>query len=211
MKHIRLTFIFLCCLPLFFISCSSDEEITKKGASQELITKAKDFLTGEIVLNTHATMSGVSKTLLKTGCPTKFRFEWKEADKETFTVALLNFTVGKMGMIINFKCNVKIMSLNTWEKDEYPGPGWIKFYGEDGSTWGEDENGTPSNAKGSNVKGYYNTDTHQINFIVDYNMMNVRSECFLQTINKSRISNYKQELAQFEKDLEEYKKQNGLS
>lgn len=69
-----------------------------------------------------------------------------------------------MGMIINFKCDVQTMQLNTWEKDEYPGAGWIKFYGEDGSTWGEEKDGTPANAKGSSVKGYYNTDTHQINF-----------------------------------------------
>lgn len=73
------------------------------------------------------------------------------------------------------------------------------------------KDGTPANAKGSSVKGYYNTDTHQINFIVDYNMMNVRSECFLQTIDKTRINNYEKEFAQFEKDLEEYKKKHGLS
>ena len=44
-----------------------------------------------------------------------------------------------------------------------------------------------------------------------YNMMNVRSECFLQTIDKTRINNYEKEFAQFEKDLEEYKKEHGLS
>ena len=162
-------------------------------------------------MNTHATLNGVNKTLLEKGCPTKFKFDWSNTDTNTFSVSLLNFTVGKMGMIINFKCDVQTMQLNTWEKDEYPGAGWIKFYGEDGSTWGEEKDGTPANAKGSSVKGYYNTDTHQINFIVDYNMMNVRSECFLQTIDKTRINNYEKEFAQFEKDLEEYKKKHGLS
>ena len=41
--------------------------------------------------------------------------------------------------------------------------------------------------------------------------INGRSECFLQTIDKTRINNYEKEFAQFEKDLEEYKKKHGLS
>ncbi|MEY8684888.1 DUF4903 family protein [Bacteroides sp. AN502(2024)] len=191
------------------ISCTSDEEITKDPASEELVTEAKKFLNGNIVLNTHATLNGVNKTLLKSGCPTKFNFEWSETDDNTFTVSLLNFTVGKMGMIISFKCDVQTMQLNTWEKDEYKGSGWFKFYGENGSTWSEDE-GKSSSSKGSNVKGYYNVYTHEINFIVDYNMMNVRSECFLQTIDKGRINNYEEEFAQFEKDLAKYKEDHGL-
>ena len=52
--------------------------------------------------------------------------------------------------------------------------------------------------------------TNQITFIVDYNMMNVRSECFLQTIDKNRINNYEAEFAQYEKDLAAYKKEHGL-
>lgn len=200
----------ICLLILIGVSsCTSDEEITKDPAAEELVTEAKKFLTGNIVLNTHATLNGVNKTLLESGCPTKFNFEWSETDENTFTVSLLNFTVGNMGMIISFKCDVQTMQLNTWEKDEYKGEGWFKFYGEDGSTWGEDE-GKSSSSKGSNVKGYYNVYTHEINFIVDYNMMNVRSECFLQTIDKDRINNYEEEFAQFEKDLAQYKKDHGL-
>ncbi|WP_373733097.1 DUF4903 family protein, partial [Bacteroides heparinolyticus] len=45
---------------------------------------------------------------------------------------------------------------------------------------------------------------------VDYNMMSVRSECFLQTIDKNRIKNYEEEFAQYERDLEAYKKEHGL-
>ena len=66
MKTIKLSYIILCSICLFLASCSSDEEITKGGASEELVKKAKDFLTGEIVLNTHATLNGVNKTLLET-------------------------------------------------------------------------------------------------------------------------------------------------
>ena len=57
-------------------SCSSDEEITPGDANETLVKEARSFLTGDIVLNTKATMSGVDKTLLPTGCPTKFKFQW---------------------------------------------------------------------------------------------------------------------------------------
>lgn len=116
-------------------SCSSDEEITDADANTELVKEATNYLNGEIVLRTNATMNGVNKTLLPEGCPTKFKFEWSKSDAQTFTISLLDFTVGNMGMIINFKCDVKTMVLNSWEQKEYTGDGWIKFKGEDGSVW----------------------------------------------------------------------------
>ena len=221
MKYIRYISIVLCTIfsVLFVSSCSSDEEITLGDANETLVEEARNFLTGNIVLNTKATMSGVDKTLLPTGCPTKFKFQWSDSDKQTFAISLLNFTVGKMGMIINFKCDVKTMQLNSWEKDEYRGDGWIKFYGENGSCWGQNEDGSDfdgdgsaggSVVKGSFVQGYYNVKTHQINFVVSYNMMNVRSECFLQIVDKSRINRFEQEFAQYEADLQKYKEEHGL-
>ena len=193
-----------------FCSCSSDEEITNSDANSELVKEATNYLNGEIVLSTNATMYGVNKTLLPEGCPTKFKFEWSKTDAQTFTISLLDFTVGNMGMIINFKCDVKTMVLNSWEQKEYTGDGWIKFKGEDGSVWGTDTDGSASSAKGSSVQGYYNAKTHEIQFIVNYNMMNVRSECFLQTIDKNRINNYAAEFEQYEKDLAAYKKEHGI-
>lgn len=193
-----------------FCSCSSDEEITNSDANSELVKEATNYLNGEIVLSTNATMNGVNKTLLPEGCPTKFKFEWSKTDAQTFTISLLDFTVGNMGMIINFKCDVKTMVLNSWEQKEYTGDGWIKFKGEDGSVWGTDTDGSASSAKGSSVQGYYNAKTHDIQFIVNYNMMNVRSECFLQTIDKNRINNYAAEFEQYEKDLAAYKKEHGI-
>ena len=193
-----------------FCSCSSDEEITNSDAKSELVKEATNYLNGEIVLSTNATMNGVNKTLLPEGCPTKFKFEWSKTDAQTFTISLLDFTIGNMGMIINFKCDVKTMVLNSWEQKEYTGDGWIKFKGEDGSVWGTDTDGSASSAKGSSVQGYYNAKTHQIQFIVNYNMMNVRSECFLQTIDKNRINNYAAEFEQYEKDLAAYKKEHGI-
>lgn len=206
----------IACLSLLFFavfafcSCSSDEEITNSDANSELVKEATNYLNGEIVLSTNATMNGVNKTLLPEGCPTKFKFEWSKTDAQTFTISLLDFTVGNMGMIINFKCDVKTMVLNSWEQKEYTGDGWIKFKGEDGSVWGTDTDGSASSAKGSSVQGYYNAKTHEIQFIVNYNMMNVRSECFLQAIDKNRINNYAAEFEQYEKDLAAYKKEHGI-
>lgn len=201
-----------------FSACSSDEEITQSGADEVLVENARTFLFGDIVLNTKATMSGVDKTLLANGCPTVFKFQWSNTEKQTLNISLLNFTVGAMGMVINYKCDVKTMELNSWEKKEYSGNGWIKFKGEDGSCWGTNEDGSEfdgdgsnaSQVKGSFVQGYYNVETHQIQFTVSYNMMNVRSECFLQTIDKNRINNYSAEFKQYEEDLKEYKKQHGM-
>lgn len=208
----------IACLSLLFFavfafcSCSSDEEITDADANTELVKEATNYLNGEIVLSTNATMNGVNKTLLPEGCPTKFKFEWSKTDAQTFTISLLDFTVGNMGMIINFKCDVKCMVLNSWEQKEYTGDGWIKFKGEDGSVWGTDTDtdGSASSAKGSSVQGYYNAKTHEIQFIVNYNMMNVRSECFKQTIDKSRLATFDADKAKYEKDLAAYKKEHGI-
>ncbi len=198
-------------------SCSSDQEITEGNADEALVESAKNYLNGDIVLSTKAKMSGVDKTLLASGCPTKFKFQWSGTDKQTFNISLLGFTVGAMGMTINFKCDVTCVELNSWEKKEYTGNGWIKFKGENGSCWGRNEDGSDfdgdgsdgSIAKGSFVQGYYNANTHEIQFVVSYNMMNVRSECFLQTIDKNRINNYEAEFKQYEQDLEAAKKEQG--
>ena len=195
---------------LMATSCSSDEEITQGNADNTLVSEAQSYLKDEIILSTKATLSGVDKTLLPEGCPTKFKFEWSKTDAQTFTISLLDFTVGNMGMIISFKCDVKCMELNSWEKKEYTGDGWVKFKGVDGSVWGTDTDGSASSAKGSSVQGYYNAKTHQIQFIVNYNMMNVRSECFLQTIDKSRLATFAEDKAKYEADLAAYKKEHGI-
>lgn len=193
-----------------FASCSSDEAITDDNADSELVTEARNYLNGEIVLSTKAKMNGVDKTLLPEGCPTKFKFEWSKTDSQTFTISLLDFTVGNMGMVISFKCDVKTMVLNSWEQNEYTGDGWIKFKGEDGSVWGTDTDGSASSAKGSDVQGYYNAKTHEIQFSIRYNMMNVSSECFQQTVDKSRLANFGAEKAKYEEDLQVYKKEHGI-
>ena len=212
MRQFKFLALFACLVLGFMslVSCSSDEEITDADANTELVKEATNYLNGEIVLSTNATMNRVNKTLLPEGCPTKFKFEWSKTDAQTFTISLLDFTVGNMGMIINFKCDVKTMVLNSWEQKEYTGDGWIKFKGEDGSVWGTDTDGSASSAKGSSVQGYYNAKTHEIQFIVNYNMMNVRSECFKQTIDKSRLATSDADKAKYEEDLKAYKKEHGI-
>ncbi len=193
--------------------CETDEDAT---VTSDNATQMREFLSGDIVLSTKATMSGVDKTLLESGCPTKFTFTWVSAD--TCNIALPDFTVGKMPLVVNFRCNVSLLGLNSWEVKEYgSNDDWVKFYGQDGETWSEVKDGssttvgeTSTTVKGSFVQGYYCPSTHQIQFIVTYNMMNVRSECVLQVVDKSRIDNFEAEKEQYEKDLAEYKKANGL-
>ena len=75
-----------------------------------------------------------------------------------------------------------------------------------------DEKGTCAVSKGSGDKvgGYLNVKTDQINCIVNYNMMNVRSECFQQTIDKNSIKTYDEDFKKYEEDLKKYKEEHGL-
>ena len=191
------TFMLMCFFMITILglsACDSDEKITQEPA--------------DIVLSTRATMNGVDKTLLKSGCPTKFNFSWREDGM--MILNLSDFSVGAMPFAISFKCATKIMQLNSWEQDEYPGDGWIKFVGTDGNvTTSGDDAEDNQEGSGARVDGYLNVNTNQIEFIVDYNMMNVRTETFLQTIDKTRIDRFKEEFAQYEKDLEEAKKDQG--
>lgn len=200
---------FMSCLFMAVViglsSCETDEETS---LVQSEIDKAKDILNGDIVLSTKATMSGVDKTLLESGCPTKFNFSWREDGM--MVLDLSDFTVGAMPFAITFRCATKFMNLNSWEQDEYPGSGWVKFVGTDGnvSTSGEDAEDNQEGS-GARVDGFLNVNTKQVEFIVDYNMMNVRTETFKQVIDKNRINNFDEEFAQYERDLIQWKKDHG--
>lgn len=193
---------------LFLTSCSADEE---EAIAKSDKAKAMEILNGDIVLSTKATMSGVDKTLLENGCPTKFNFTWN-ADS-TMTVTLVDFTVGTMPFAVTFKCRTKFMTVSSF--DEQSGykasQGWLKFQGKDGNvtTNGDDPNDCQSGS-GASVEGYLNVQNNQIEFIVNYNMMNVRTETFRQTIDKDRINNFEAEFAQYEEDLAKYKKEHGM-
>ena len=193
-----------------FASCESDDDVTKVPPADSYVEQTKALLNGDIVLSTRATMNGVDKTLLPSGCPTKFNFSWKEDDK--MVVDLTDFHVGSMPFKISFRCASKIMKLNSWEKDEYPGDGWVKFFGKDGivSSHG-DEPSDNQEGSGASVQGYVNFLTNQIEFIINYNMMNVRTETFLQKIDKTRIDHFEEEFAQYEADLKKWKEDHGLN
>ena len=145
------TFMLMCFFMITILglsACDSDEKITQEPPSQTYVKKAKEILAGDIVLSTRATMNGVDKTLLKSGCPTKFNFSWREDGM--MILNLSDFSVGAMPFAISFKCATKIMQLNSWEQDEYPGDGWIKFVGTDGNvtTSGDDaEDNADSDAR----------------------------------------------------------------
>ena len=202
MKKLYFLFSLLMATVIGLSSCESDDSLTNEPPAQEYIDKAKEILVGDLVLSTRATMSGVDKTLLESGCPTKFNFSWRDD--------LSDFTVGAMPFAITFRCATKFMQLNSWEKDEYPGSGWVKFVGTDGNvTTSGDDAADNQEGSGARVDGFLNVDTKQVEFIVDYNMMNVRTETFLQEIDKSRIDRFEEEFAQYEKDLEEAKKEQG--
>ena len=191
-----------------FTSCESDDSITKEPPQAEKIEKAKEILNGPIVLSTKATMNGVDKTLVPTGCPTKFEFSWKEDGM--MVLDLTDFSVGTMPFAVTFRCACKIMKLNSWEKKEYPGDGWIKFLGTDGlvSSHGDDE-GDNQQGSGASVQGYLDVNTQEIYFIVDYNMMEVKTVTMRQIIDKDRINHFDEEFAEFEKELQRLKEEQG--
>lgn len=88
----------------------------------------------------------------------------------------------------------------------------MKFVETDGNviTSGDDAENNKEGS-GARVDVFLNVNTKQVEFIVEYNMMNVRTETFLQEIDKSRIDRYEEEFAQYEIDLEEAKKSQGKS
>lgn len=201
----------LFCLLVFVLgltACSSDDNLKPQSPGTEYVNEARKILDGDIVLSTRATLNGVDMTLLPSGYPTKFNFDW---EKDEMKLTLKGFTVGKMPFVIYFSCKCRFMQLNSWEKNEYKGDGWVKFKGEDGKVTGDPrDNSGVQKGSGAGVEGYLNVKTKQIVFTVNYNMMNVRSECFLQTIDKNRINNYEKESKKYEEDLAAYKREHGL-
>lgn len=195
-------------LVLSVSSCSSDDEITQEAPEDEYVTKAQSILNGDMVFSTKAWMGKVDKTHLENGCPTKFNFTWN--DDGTMTISLVDFTVGAMPFAVTFKCKTKFMNLNSWEKAERTGSGWIKFEGTNGnvSTFGDDASDCQEGS-GATVDGFLNVETEMIEFVINYNMMTVTTNTFLQKIDKNRINNFEAEFEQYEKDLLQWKKDNG--
>jgi hypothetical protein len=198
------------CAGLF--SCGDDERNDPEPEPDtDYFAMAQELLQDSIVLNAHAMMSIVNKTKLPEGCPLKYYFTWR--DDGLLRIELKNFSVGKMPLTIWFSINVKFMQLNTWEKQEYTGEGWLKFKGEKGLTsyspFGHDiqyEAGTGGNGT---VTGYLNALTGRIEFTTDFNVMLVQAYVFEQTIDKSRVYRYDEEFRKYEEDLIKWKEEHG--
>ena len=194
-----------------FFSCTADEEITKTPVSESYISDAKELLQDSIVLNATAMQGTVNKTLLDEGCPLKYYFNWKGDD--ILNLQIREFCVGKMPLTIWFNIDVKFMQLNSWEKEEYKGEGWIKFQGDGGKTvyTAIDEDYEDGNGGAGNVTGFLNVKTREIEFVTSFNVMNMSSDVYLQKIDPTRMDRFEEDFAQYEKDLAEYKKEHGIS
>lgn len=177
----------------------------------EKIESAKTFLTGKVVLSAHAFMGEKNLTGLKTGAPMMYNFEWK-ADN-TLHLKLDGFSVAKMPLRLFFDADLKPVPENQWEKDEMPGDGWIKLYGDNGVTsltaispkMPKMPGGT-----GGKVTMFVNAETHEIQFDLNFNMMGIKAEVFRQKIDPARVNNYEAEKKKFEEDYAAWKKNQGL-
>lgn len=205
-KHAPLSFL-ISILIMTLSSCNSDDNLQLAPMTSEYTAQAKEFLTGNVVLSTRAFIGDVDLTRLETGCPTKFNFTWQGDEVE---IRLLDFHVANMPFIVNFQSKARLYTLNSWEQKEYKGSGWVKIYGTDGLSKTADRQGKPLDQKqGATIQGYYNVLTHEINMDINYNMMNVHSDCFLQKVDKHRIDRYDEEVKQYQANLVAYKKQKG--
>lgn len=205
-KHAPLSF-FISILMMTLSSCNSDDNLQLAPMSSEYTAQAKEVLSGNVVLSTRAFIGDVDLTRLETGCPTKFNFTWQGDEVE---IRLLDFHVANMPFIVNFQSKARLYTLNSWEQKEYKGSGWVKIYGTDGLSKTADRQGKPLDQKqGATIQGYYDVLTHEINMDINYNMMNVHSDCFLQKVDKHRIDRYDEEVKQYQADLVAYKKQKG--
>ena len=205
-KHAPLSFL-ISILMTTLSSCNSDDNLQLAPMSSEYTAQAKEVLSGNVVLSTRAFIGDVDLTRLETGCPTKFNFTWQGDEVE---IRLLDFHVANMPFIVNFQSKARLYTLNSWEQKEYKGSGWVKIYGTDGLSKTADRQGKPLDQKqGATIQGYYNVLTREINMDINYNMMNVHSDCFLQKVDKHRIERYDEEVKQYQADLVAYKKQKG--
>jgi hypothetical protein len=196
-----------------YFSCKDDEDITKENVSDSYLKSAKSVLQDSIVLNATAMQGTVNKTCLKKGCPMKYYFSWRSSD--TLNIQIRDFSVGKMPVTIHFSINVTFMKLNTWEKDEYSGDGWIKFKGYNGftsySSLSDSDDYEDGSGGSGTMIGYYNASSHEIEFVTNFNVMNFTADVYQQKIDTSRMNTFEKDFAQYEEDLAQYKKEHGMS
>ena len=210
-KYILSSLFILSVFTTLFTSCTPAESLEQKPVEEAYLSAAREIMNDVIVLNATAMQGRVNKTLLEQGCPLKYYLTWKSDD--VMNLQIREFSVGTMPIKIWFSIDCQFMMLNTWEKKEYGEKDWVKFQGKGGSTVMEaiDENYDDGNGGAGTVQGYLNIRTHQVEFVTNFNVMNFSADVYPQTINPARLEHFEEEFAQYEKDLAEYKKANGIS
>ena len=203
--------IFLLFIGLVLLACKKEEQNKPIENTDPKLQTAISILKGDMILGQHVKMAGVDKSLLPSGVPTKFTFTWDDASKR-LKMHLEKIQPGTMPFAVTMQASLQVMELSYWDKNEYNG-NWIKFYDKAAVTTPyvpDDYKGAPITKEGSTVvTGFFNIDTHEVYFLIQYNMMNVVGTVFKQRIDPSRLANFQEELDAYEEALAERKLDTG--
>lgn len=189
-------------------SCADDaenEEALANDINQKLESMVRETLVGDHLLFTKVTVNGVDKTLLDGGCPTRLNFSW---DGDSLVVAITDLKIGNMPFAISYQSTAAIRLLNHWEEDEHAGgnEAWFKFVGTNGYV----SMGDGLKPNGASIKGYFHPGDNIIEFVIDYNVMNVRTVCERQVLDDPNVGDFDTEMAKYLEELAKYKRENGL-
>lgn len=190
--------------------CGDDDNET---LSEVEIEQAKELLNGDIVVSAHVSVNNVDKTLLPGGAPSKFTVTHGDGDK--LSLWQEDFQLGKMPFPIALGIDLTLGPVLSLEADDLKGEGWIRFYGKRGVISIDGKRpastvDTNASGDGTTVTGYLNILTGEIQFQISYAMMVVELNAPRQELDPGRAANFEAEKAQYEKELEEYKKEHGL-
>ncbi len=195
---------------LSLVTACTKEEPKVLDQNDDYVGRSIEMLSNKsIVLDTKVFMGEEDKTLLPKGCPTKFHFKWLSNTKQ-MEISLTDFHIGKMPFQINYRSNVPFEELSSWDKEVYPEKGWVKFQANEAWLKVGILTLNKYKKKPAKIEGFINPIRQEVQFKIEYNMMNVKSLCNRQKIDFNRINNYQQELEQYGKDLEAYKKAKGM-
>ena len=117
-----------------------------------------------------------------------------------------------MPFAIGVTANATLMELSSWEKNEYPEAGWIKLFDDKGEVTPYLKDDDPAKPKPDGAMimiGFYNVNTQEIEFSINYNMMNVVGHVFRQKIDAARLKNFDEEYDAYEEALAEWKLDHG--
>jgi len=206
MKKILLLFI-----GLALLACKKEEQNKPIENTDPKLQTAINILKGDMVLGQHVKINNDDKSLLPSGVPTKFTFTWDEPSKR-LKMHLEKIQPGTMPFPVSMQASLEVMELSYWDKQEYVG-NWIKFYDKAAVTTPyipDNYQGPTITKEGSTiVTGFFNVDTHEVYFLIQYNMMNVVGTIFKQKIDRSRLAHFQEELDAYEEALAETKLDTG--